>query len=163
MRFLTLFICSLVEVHTSSAKSHGLFFPFFIHKILLDIDLDDFPTSEPVRIIAPIGVTFLRQRVAQLKASSKCPRVKSSTSDASRAPPSSDPSAEAYVDPTATVDPPSSTSNASSMRTMLDTVMTVQAVHGQLLLDLLNEVAALWANLENARGSTPLAPSFDES
>ena len=83
MSFSTLFILSLVEVHRSSAKSHGLFFPVFIHRILLDLGLEDFAVSEPVLIIAPIGATFLRQRVAQLKASSKRPIVESSTGDAS--------------------------------------------------------------------------------
>ena len=63
MRFPTLFIHSFVEVHRSSAKSHGLFLSIFIHKILLDLGLEDFPTSEPVHIIAPIGSTFLRQKV----------------------------------------------------------------------------------------------------
>ena len=62
MSFPTLFIRSLVEVHRSSAKSHGLFFPVFIHKILLDLGLEDFPASKPVHIIAHIGSTFLRQR-----------------------------------------------------------------------------------------------------
>ena len=47
--------------------------------------------------------------------------VESSTSDASRPPPSIDPSAEAYVDPTAVVDPPPSTSSDSSLRAMLIT------------------------------------------
>ena len=51
---------SLVEVHRSSAKFHGLFFPVFIHRILLDLGLEDFPASEPIHIIAPIGATFLR-------------------------------------------------------------------------------------------------------
>ena len=78
-----------------------------------------------------------------MKVSFKCPYVKSSTGDASRAPPSSDPFAEAYVDPTVVVDPPSSTSSDSFLRAMLDTVLTVQASHGQLLLDVLNEVVAL--------------------
>ena len=64
MSFPTIFICSLVEVHRSSAKSHGLFFPIFIHRILLDLGLDDFLASEPVHIIALIGATFLRQRAA---------------------------------------------------------------------------------------------------
>ena len=72
MSFPTLFIRSLVEVHRSNSKSHGLFFPIFIHRILLHLGLEDFPTSKPVHIIAPIGVTFLRQRVTSLKASSKC-------------------------------------------------------------------------------------------
>ena len=55
--FPTLFIRSLVEVHRSSTKS------LFIHRILLDLGLEDFPASEPIHIIAPIGATFLRQRV----------------------------------------------------------------------------------------------------
>ena len=58
--FPTLFICSLVEVHRSSVKSHGFFFLVFIYRILLDLGLGDFPASEPVHIIAPIGATFLR-------------------------------------------------------------------------------------------------------
>ena len=163
MSFPTLFIRSLVEVHRSSAKSHDLFFPIFIHRILLDLGLEDFPALEPVHIIAPIGATFLMQRVAQLKASSKRPRVESSTGDASRDPPSSDPSAEEFMDPTATVDPPLSTSSSSSMHTMLETRLAVQAAHGQLLLDLLNEVAALRADLANARGASPPAPPSDRS
>jgi len=47
------------------------------------------------------------------------------TGDASRPPPFGDPSAETYVDPIAAVDPPPSTSSDSSLRAMLDTVMTV--------------------------------------
>ena len=53
-------LSSLVEVHRSSAKSHGLFFPVFIHRILLHLGLEGFPTSELVHIINPIGVTFLQ-------------------------------------------------------------------------------------------------------
>ena len=100
--FPTFFIRSLVEVHRSSAKFHGLFFPVFIHRILLDLGLVDFLAFEPIRIIAPIGAIFLRQRAAQLKASSKCPCVESSTGDASRAPPSGDPIAEEFVEPITT-------------------------------------------------------------
>ena len=77
---------------------------------------------EPVHIIASIGATFLRQRAVQLKASPKRPRVESSIGDASRPPPSSDPTAEEYVDPTATVDPPPSSSSDASIWSMLDTV-----------------------------------------
>ena len=103
MSFHTLFIRSLVEVHRSSAKSHCLFFPVFIYMILLDLGLEDFPASKPVHIIALIGATFLRQRAAQLKASSKHPRVESFIGDASRPLTSSDPTAEEYVDPIAAV------------------------------------------------------------
>ena len=60
MSFPTLFIHSLVEVHRSSSIAHGLFFPVFIHRILLHLGLEDFPMSEPVHIITLIGVTFLR-------------------------------------------------------------------------------------------------------
>ena len=125
MSFPTLFIRSLVEVHKSSAKSHGLFFPVFIHRILLDLGLEDFLGFEPVHIIAPIGATFLRQRASQLKASSKCPRVESSTGDASQPPSFGDLSVEEFVDPTVVVDPPPSTSSAFSLHAMLDTVRTV--------------------------------------
>ena len=123
--FSTLFIHSIVEVHRSSAKSHGLCFSVFIHRILLDLGLKDFPSSKPVHIIPPIGATFLRQRVAQLKASSKRLRVEFSTGHASRAPPCGDPITEDFMDPTTVVDPPPSTSSSSSMRTMLETCLIV--------------------------------------
>ena len=71
--FPTLFIRSLVEVHRSRAKSHGLFFSVFIHRILLDLGIENFPAFEPIHIITLIGATLLRQKAAQLKASSKCP------------------------------------------------------------------------------------------
>ena len=114
MSFPTLFIRSLVEVHRSSANSHGLFFPVFIHMVLLDLGLEDFPASEPVHIIALIGATFLRQRAAQLKASSKHPRVESSTG-ASRPPTSGDPTVEEFVDPIAAIEPPASSSSDASI------------------------------------------------
>ena len=67
------------------------------------------------------------------------------------------------MDPTAVMDPPPSTSNDSSLCAMLDTVLTVQSAHGQLLLDVLNEFTALQAELAVARGSTPPAPPSNES
>ena len=79
MCFPSLFIRSLVKIHRSSSKSYGLFFPVFVHRILLHLGLEDFPTSESVHIIAPIGATFHRKRATQMKASSKRPRVESST------------------------------------------------------------------------------------
>ena len=140
--FPTLFIRSLVEVHRNSAKSHGFFLPVFIHRVLLDLGLDDFPTSEPVHIIAPIGATFLWQRATQLKASSKHPRVGCSTG-ASRLPTFGDPTTKEFVDPTTAVEPPASLSSNASIRSMLDTVMTIQAAQGQFLLDVLIELLAL--------------------
>ena len=113
--FPTLFICSLVEVHRSSSNSHGLLFPIFIHRILLHLGLEVLPASEPVHIIAPIGATFLRQRATQLKASSKHPRVESSTGAASQPPTSSNPTTEEYVDPTIAVDPPPTSSSSDAL------------------------------------------------
>ena len=63
----------------------------------------------------------------------------------------------------AVVDPPPSTSSDSSIRNMLDTVMTVQAVHGQLLVDMLTELQALRADLASFRRSPPPPPFDDES
>ena len=95
-----------------------------------------------------------------MKASSKRPTVESS-SGAAPHPSSSDPTAVEYVDPTAVVDPPPSTSDDSSIRSMLDTIMTIQVAHGQLLVDVLTELQALRANLVSVRRSSP-PPSFDD-
>ena len=58
--FPHLFLRSLNEVHRSSAVGHALVHPIFIHRILLFISLDGFPSGEPVHVVAPIGATFLR-------------------------------------------------------------------------------------------------------
>ena len=60
-----------------------------------------------------------------MRTSSKRPRVESSTGAVAQPPSSGDPTAEDYVNPTAAVDPSSSTLGDSSIRSMLDTVMTV--------------------------------------
>ena len=142
MSFPHLFIHSLVEVHRSSSSAHALFFPIFIYRIFLHLGLEHFPASEPVHIIAPISAIFLRQRAAQMRASSKRPRVESS----SGAPPppssSSDLAADEFIDLTAADDPPPFASDVSSICRTLDTVMTVQAAHGQLLVDVLTELQA---------------------
>ena len=98
-----------------------------------------------------------------MKASSKRPRVESSTGDTFEAPPSRDPSAKDFVDPTADVDLSPRTSSSLSMRTMLETCLTVQAAHGQILLDLLNKVAALRVDLAHARGASSPNPPSNES
>ena len=161
--FPSLFISTLVEVYRSSSKVHGLFFLVFIHRILLDLGLKDSPAFEPVHIIAPIGATFLRQRAAQMKSSSKCLRVESSTGDASRPPPSGDPSTKEFIDPTAAIDPPPYASDDSSLQGMLETVMTIQAAHGQILVDVLVELQALHGDLESVQHSSPPPPFDDES
>ena len=68
-----------------------------------------------------------------MRASSKRPRVDSSSSGAPPPPPppsnSGDLAADAYIDPTAIATPPSA-SDVSSICHDLDTIMTVQVVHG---------------------------------
>ena len=58
--FPHLFLRSLNKVHRSSAVAHALIHPIFIHRILLFLGLLDFLVGELVRVIAPIGATFLR-------------------------------------------------------------------------------------------------------
>ena len=58
--FPHLFIRSLIEVLRSSSTAHALFFPVFIHWILLHLGLVEFRVSEPIHIVAPIAATFLR-------------------------------------------------------------------------------------------------------
>ena len=73
------FLCSLNEVHRSSAIAHDLIHPIFIHRIFLFLGLDDFPAGELVHIIAPIGATFLKQRAAHLRVGPTCSRDVSSS------------------------------------------------------------------------------------
>ena len=101
-----------------------------------------------------------------MRASSKCPRVDSSSSGAPPPPPpplstSGDPAADAYIDPTAAAIPPPSTSDDSGIRHMLETVMTIQAAHGQILVDMLDELRALRADLEHLQ-RPPSPPPFDD-
>ena len=108
MSFPHLFIRSLVEVHWSSSSAHARFFPVFINRFLLHLGLKSFPTSEPMHNITPIGATFLWQRAAQMRASSKRLRVESSSGAPPSPPPSSgDSTADAFVDPTTADSPPS--------------------------------------------------------
>ena len=78
-------------------------------------------------------------------------------------PPSGDPTAKEYVDPTAAIDPPPSSSSDASLRSMLDIVIIVQVAHGQILVDVLTKLHVLHADLASARRSTPPPPFNDES
>ena len=131
--FPHLFLCSLNEVHRSSAIAHALIHPIFIHRILLFLSLVDFLASELVHVIASISATFLRQRAAHLRVGSKHPRDE--PFGVVPPPPTftGDTSAEASVDPAAiaaTVVPPPSTSDDFDIFHMLETVMTIQVAHG---------------------------------
>ena len=125
--FPHLFLRSLNEVHRSSVVAHALIHPIFIHRILLFLGLVDFPTGEPVHVIAPIGATFLRQRAAHLRVGSTHPRGESS--GAVPLPPSSTCVDTAELSGADADVPPPTTSDDSNIRRMLDHVLTVQAAH----------------------------------
>ena len=95
-----------------------------------------------------------------MRASFKCPKVESS--GVAPPPPFStgDAMAKELVDHAADVPPPP-TSDDSNIRRMLEIVMTVQAAHGQILGDMLDELCALRADLEHLRRSPP-PPPFDD-
>ena len=150
INFPHLFLCSLNEVHRSSIVAHALIHPIFIHRILLFLGLDDFPANEPVHIIAPIGATFLRQRTAHLRVGPTRPRGASS---GVVPPPSSSTGADAAEASGATAAdvPPPTTSDDSDIRCTLDHVLIVQAAHGQILVDVVDEIRGLRAELAQFR------------
>ena len=78
--FPHLFLRSLNEVHRSFVVGHVLIYPIFIHRILLFLGLADFPASESVHVVGPLGATFLRQRAAHLRADPSVSRSASSSS-----------------------------------------------------------------------------------
>ena len=124
--FPHLFLCSLNEVHRSSVIGHALIHPIFIHRILLFLGLANFPASEPVHVVGPLGATFLRQRAAHLRADPSCPRGASSSSVP---PPPSSTSvdvAETSAAAAAADVPPLTTSADSNIRCTLDHVLTIQ-------------------------------------
>ena len=142
--FPHLFLRSLNEVHRSSAIGHALIHPIFIHRILLFLGLADFPSGEPVHVVAPLGATFLRQRAAQLRVDPSGPRGASSGDVPP--PPSSTgvDAAETSGAAAAAADvPPSTTSDDSNIQRTLDHVLTVQTTQGQILVDILDEIRGL--------------------
>ena len=154
MRLSAFLICFFVlnEVHKSSVVAHTLIHPIFIHRILLFLGLANFLASEPIYVIAPIGATFLRQRAAHLRVGFVRPR--GVTFGVVPPPPSSTgaDTAEASGGAVANGDvPPLTTLDDSDIRRTLDHVLTVQAVHGQILVDVLDEIRALHVELAQFR------------
>ena len=157
--FPHLFLRSLNEVHRSSTVGHTLIHPIFIHRILLFLGLDGFPSGEPVHVVAPTGATFLRQRAAHLRVAPSRPRGASS-SDVPP-PPFSTGADAAETSGAATADanvPPPTTSDDLDIRRTLDHVLTIQAAHGQILVDVLDEIYALHAELAQFRHSSTPPP-----
>ena len=148
--FPHMFLYSLNKVHRSSTVGHALIHPIFIHRILLFLGLDDFPSGEPVHVVTPIGATFLRQKAAPLRVDPSCP-PSSTSADTAEA------SGAAVADADV---PPPSTSDDSDIRHTLDHVLTVQAAYGQILVDVLDENRGLRIELAQFRQSSP-PPPFD--
>ena len=160
--FPHLFLRSFNEVHRSSTIRHAFIYPIFIHKILLFLGLDDFPVSEPVHVVGPLGATFLRQRVAYLRADPSSPRGASS-SGVPPPPFSTGAAAETSgaVAAAASDVPPPTTSDDSDIRRTLDHVLTIQAAQGQILVDVLDEIRGLQADLARFWSSSS-PPPFDD-
>ena len=124
--FPHLFLHSLNKVLRSCAIGHALIHLIFIHRILLFLSLADFPSSEPVHVIAPLGATFLRQRAAHLRVDPSGPRGASSGDVPP--PPSStgvDAAKTSGAAAAAADVPPPTTSDDSNIRRTLDHVLTV--------------------------------------
>ena len=155
INFPHLFLRSLNEVHRSSVVGHALIHHIFIRRILLFLGLADFPSSEPVHVVVPLGATFFRQRAAHLRVDPSGPRGASSGDVPP--PPSSAGANAAETSGAATADiPPPTTLDDSDIRRTLDHVLTVQATDGQILVDVLDEIRALHAELAQfRRSSTP--------
>ena len=131
INFLHLFFRSLNKVHRSFAVGHALIYPIFIHRILLFLGLADFPSGEPVHVVAPIGATSLRQRATHLRVDPSRPR--GASSGVVPPPPSSTGADTAEASGAAAADadvPPPTTSDDLDIQRMLDHVLTVQAAHG---------------------------------
>ena len=150
--FPHLFLRSLNEVHRTSAIGHALIHPIFIHRILLFLGLADFPTSEPVHVVSPLGATFLRQRAAHLRVDPS--GLRGASSSDVPPPPSSIGAAATEASSAAANIPPPTTSEDSDIRHTLDHVLIVQAAQGQILVDVLDEIHGLRADLAWFRSSS---------
>ena len=114
------------------------------------LGLDDFPANELVHIIAPIGATFLRQRTTHLRVGPTRPR--GASSGVVPPPPSSTGADAAEASGATAADvPPPTTSDDSDIRCTLDHVLIVQAAHGQILVDVVDEIRGLCAELAQFR------------
>ena len=124
--FPHLFLRSLNEVHKSSAIGHALIHPIFIHRILLFLGLADFPFGEPVHVVAPLGVTFLKQRAAHFRVDPS--GLRGASSGVVPHPPSSTGADVAETSSTVAVDadvPPPTTSNDSDLQRTLDHIFVL--------------------------------------
>ena len=148
INFPHLFLRSLNKVHRSYAVEHELIHPIFIHRILLFLGLSDFPSSESVHVVTPLGATFLKQRAAHLRVDPSSPR--GASFGVVPPPPFSTcvDAAETFGAAAADADvSPPTTSDDSDIRRTLNHVLIVQAAQGQILVDILDEIRGLRVDL----------------
>ena len=145
--------------HPSEAMCVSLCFHVWCIYQFSCLGLADFPASELVHVVSPLSATFLRQRAAHLRADLSVSRGTSFSSVP--LPPSSTGATKTSGAAAATDVPPPTTSDDSDIRRMLDHVLTVQAAQGQILVDILDEIKGLRANLTWFRGSSS-PPPFDD-
>ena len=124
------------------------------------LGLADFPASEPVHVVGPLGAIFLRQRAAHLRVD---PSVSRGASSSGVPPlPSSTGAAETSGGGAAATDvPPPTTSDDSDIQRTLDHILTVQAAQAQILVDILDEIRGLRADLARFQSSSS-PPPFDD-
>ena len=126
------------------------------------LGLANFPAGEPVHVIAPIGATFLMQRAAHLRVDPSRPRGASSSVVPFHPSSTGADAAETFGGAVVDADvPPSTTSDDSGIRRTLDHVLTIQATHGQILVNVLDEIRALRAELAQFQQFLPPRP-FDD-
>ena len=155
--FPSLFIQIIVEVHRSKSRKQSLYFLAFILRLLNFLELENFPSLELIHITTPIVATSLRQRSAQKKTvepsvgSSKRPQIESTAGDMLAEEIPFDPTAavaEDNVDEVDVdiVDAEPIVPHSIFLCAMMETFMMTQAAIGQLLDELITEVAALRAD-----------------
>ena len=128
---------------------------------MLFLGLADFLAGEPVHIVGPLGATFLRQRAAHLRVNPLGPRGASS-GDVPPPPPSTgDVVAETSGGGAAADVPPPTTLDDSYIQRTLDHVLTIQVAQRQILVDVLNEICGLRADLARFQSSSS-PPPFDD-
>ena len=123
------------------------------------LGLANFPASEHVHVVGPLGATFLHQRVDHLRTDPSISRGASSSSVPPH--PSSTGAAETSGVAAATDVPPPTTSDDSDIRRTLDHVLTILAAQGQVLVDILDEIRGLRADLAQFWSSSS-PPPFDD-
>nr|POE84782.1 hypothetical protein CFP56_74933 [Quercus suber] len=142
-------------------------------RVLKYLGLKNFPSQELVHIQALIGAKFLKQRSAQKKVvdasvgPSKKPRVRSTTGDVPDEDMHGDPTAAVAEDGDDEVDVTADVAYTGplppSLHAMMETIITTQAAHGQLLHGLLAKVVAFRVDVANYRRPIPPSPPSDSS